>query len=143
MALTNPSNNEKTIKNYLLFSDSDNYVVDKILLYCNYNNENIIQFGNILDNYRDYFDKYLIDYDVPERFYYQPAAVAEAYYGTPDLDFLVLYFSKITSLLDFNKPQIKILDKTKMPEINRLFVSLQDSVKESYNNPTKYLKDVF
>ena len=39
--------------------------------------------------------------------------------------------------------ETKILNRTKIVEINRLFVYYQDLVKKSYENPTKYIKDVF
>ena len=120
MSVKNVSSNEKTIKGMYQLLDSDNYTIDKFIYYCTYNgNEFQIQLGNILDNYRDYFDRFLIKMSVPEKFFYQPAAFAENYYGTPDLDFLVLYFAKMSSLFDFTQSEITVLPKDKILEINR------------------------
>lgn len=138
----NVSNNAKTIKDMFAKLPSDNYVVDKSILYCTYNSNNYqLEFGNIIDDFRDYFEKYLVEVDLPKKFYYQPAAFSQNYYGTPDLDFLVLYFSKCMSLFEFNKEKIKVLPASRLLEINRLFVEFKNDVNESYNNPTKYIEE--
>ena len=142
MAIVNVSTSEKTLKSMYQLFDADNYTIDKFITYCEYGKEGYqVQLGNILDEYRDYFEQFLIETDVPQKFFYQPAAFAENYYGTPDLDFLVLYFSKINSLFDFNKKIIKILPKDKLLEINRLAVQYRERIKESYENPTKYIQE--
>lgn len=135
MSVSNVSSNEKTLKNMLTVIPDDNYTIDKTLLYCKYESDTQVELGNILDIYRDYFEKFLITMDIPEKFYYQPAAFSENYYGTPDLDFVVLYFANMTSLFEFNKPKIKVLDKTRLLELNRLFVAYNNQVTDSYNNP--------
>ena len=137
--VSNISNSDKTIKSMYMDIDSDNYTIDKTLLYCNYNDENIISFGNIMDNYRDYFEQYLVEVDVPKKFFYQPAAFAENYYGTPDLDFLVLYFAKILTLFDFNKEKIKVLPKSRLLELNKLFIQYKGEVDKSYREPTQFI----
>ena len=144
MSVKNVSSNEKTIKGMYQLLDSDNYTIDKFIYYCTYNgNEFQIQLGNILDNYRDYFDRFLIKMSVPEKFFYQPAAFAENYYGTPDLDFLVLYFAKMSSLFDFTQSEITVLPKDKILEINRLILKYKDDVKNSYDHPTEYMEETF
>ena len=142
MAYTNISSREKSVKSMLSLLESDNYTVDKTILYCNYK-DNIVSFGNILDNYRDYFEQFLVDTDVSEDMYYQPALFAETYYGTPDLDFLVLYFAKMVSIFDFKKSKIKELPRAKILEINRLFIEYKNSVSGSYKNPEDYVDDTF
>lgn len=136
---TNVSNSENTIKKMYSSLDSDNYIIDKILFYSSIE-DNVVEFGNILDPYRDYFDTFLIDVDVPDELFFQPAAFAEKYYGTPDLDFLVLYFARMTSLYDFKKSKIKILPKGRILEINRLFTKYKDAVSGSYKNPSKIIE---
>lgn len=141
--VSNISNNENTLKSMLSVMNSDNYTIDKSILYCTYKNkDNIYQYTNILDNFRDYFEQYLVEMEVPKKFYYQPAAFAENYYGTADLDFLVLYFAKMTSLFEFTKPKIKVLPSSRLLEINRLFTEYKDEVKDSYNNPDEYVKPI-
>lgn len=136
MALKNVSNKEKTVKSMYSLLPNDNYTVDKMILYCKYPDGTIIELGNILDNYRDYFEQFLVDADVPESMFYQPAAFAEFFYGTPDLDFLVLYFAKMLSLFDFKKSKIKVLPKAKLLDVSRLFLNYKKTVEESYKNPT-------
>ena len=143
MSVRNVSSDAKTVKGMFTLLENDNYSIDHILYYCKFKNsddktQSIVECGNILDNYRDYFDKYLITVDVAKKFYYQPAAFAENYYGTPDLDFLVLYFARMSTMFDFNKPKIKVIPRARLLEINRLFTEYQDDVKNSYNNPSEY-----
>ena len=147
MAISNVSNKEKTIKSMYSSLDSDIYSIDKTLFYCNYSNRNdqagyVVQFEDILDNYRDYLETKLVDADVPKSMYYQPAAFAEMYYGTPDLDFLVLYFAKMVSLFEFKKSQIKVLPKAELLKINKLFIAYKSAVENSYKNPVDYIKEI-
>lgn len=141
MAVTNTSDKEVTLKNMLTAMPSDNYTIDKTLLFGDYDDQSIISIGNILNNYRDYFESMLIEVDVPERFYYQPAAFSENYYGTPGLDFMVLYFARMSSMFEFTKPKIKVLPSNKLIEINRLFTEYKKTVDNSYDNPTEYIKE--
>lgn len=144
MSVVNISSKEKTIKTMYQLLDSDNYTIDKFIYYCEYNGDDYqVELGNILDNYRDYFEQFLITMTIPDKFFYQPAAFAENYYGTPDLDFLVLYFAKMQTLFQFNKSEIKVLPKDKILEINRLIVQYKESVLESYKNPSKYLEETY
>ena len=142
MAISNVSNKEKTIKSMYSLLDSDIYSIDKALLYCKYDSDQIVQFENILDNYRDYLETRLIDADVPKSMYYQPAAFAEMYYGTPDLDFLVLYFARMVSLFDFKKSKIKVLPKAELLKVNKLFITYKKTVENSYKYPTEYIKEI-
>ena len=140
--IVNSSSKEKTIKNMFALLDNDNYTIDKTLLYCDYNETGFqIEFSNIMNNYRDYFEQYLEEMEIPERFFYQPAAFSENYYGTPDLDFVVLYFAKMKSLFEFTKKKIKVLPKSRLLELNRLFIEYKEEVKDSYENPTPFVED--
>jgi len=138
--MKNVSNGEKTIKSMMQYLTADTWSVDKFILYGNYNNEANLIVGNILDNYRDYFEQYLEEIDLDEKYYYQPAYFAEDYYGTPDLDFLVMYFAAIPTLFEFNVEKIKVLPKTRMTEITKLMNKYKDIVDDSYINPTEFLK---
>ena len=117
----------------------DTFCVDNLILYMNYLDIAQIPTGYILDDYRDYFDNVLVETMVPEEYHYAPAAFAKYLYGSPELDFLVLYFSKIQSALEFNKPTIKILPPERLNEINQLILLNKEKVAESKENPVTYL----
>lgn len=143
MAVKNASSKEKTLKNMIKLMPSDSYSLDRVAEYCIYpvdGDTSIVINGYFLDDYRHYFDNRTVEVDVPKKYYYQPAAFAEMYYGTPDLDFLVLYFAKMTSLFEFNRPTIKILPTTEILELTKLFSKISDDVRESYESPTEYIK---
>lgn len=133
---TNQSSREKTVKSMFQLLKNDVWTIDRTLLYSYYDKSNIYVVGNILDNYRDYFDQFLEEVELPERFYYQPAAFSEYLYGTPDLDFLILYFARIATMLDFKKPKIMVLPRTRLTEINKLMTEYKNVVDNSYNNPS-------
>lgn len=144
MSIINVSSKEKTLKSMYQLLGSDNFCVDRFIYYCHYKTKDFqIEIGNILDNYRDYFETKLVEVTLPKRFHYQPAAFAENYYGTPDLDFLVMYFAKISTLLEFNKDTIMVLPQTEMLKINRLIVEYKDEVQHSYDFPTDYMEDTY
>lgn len=133
----NLSTRETTIKSMLASMSNDIWTIDKTLFYCNYDDKAIIQSGTILDDYYDYFQQFLIDVDVPEEYFYSPSYFSEFMYGTPDLDFLVMYFANITTLFDFNKRKIKFLPKGRLGEINQLIMHKKQEIEKSYKNPTK------
>lgn len=135
---SNQSSKEKTIKTMMDALPQDTWNRDKELFYGNYNGL-IIGSDNILNNFRDYFDQFLVDADVPEKFFYQPAAFAEFYYGTPDLDYLVLYFANMMSLFEFNKEKIKVLPRSRLVEYNKLLTTYKDKITESHKNPEKII----
>lgn len=132
---SNSSTNEKTVLSMVRQLPNDSWTYDKTALYVNFKNSVITPDLSILDNYRDYFEQFLIDMEVPKRFYYSPTGFSENLYGTPDLDFIVLYFAKIPSLFQFNKPKIKVLPKAKLVELNKIFVMYKEQVDTSYKNP--------
>lgn len=134
----NISTEKKTLKEELATASNDIWCADRFMLYGNYLDKIILPDGNILDGFYDYFSNFLEEVELPERFYYQPAAFSENYYGTPDLDFLVLYFSQIPTLFEFNKKKIKVLPVTKLNELNQIAINYKLKVKNSYENPIKY-----
>ena len=136
----NSSNRSKTVKTMYESMSNDSWTIDKVLLYANYNDKVAVPYRTILEGYYDYFSQFLEDASVPKKYYYLPSGFAEYYYGTPDLDFLVLYFAQMTSLFEFNKPTIKVLPKTKLTELNKLLVEYKKTVENSKGNPAEFIK---
>jgi hypothetical protein len=138
MAAKNQSNNEKTVKTTLRTMPADFWTVDNVSLYCNYKDLIILPDGFILDEYRDYFENFLEEVDLGEQFHYSPSLFSQVYYGTPDLDFLVLYFAKIPTLFEFNQPKIRILPLTALLDLNKLIVESKQLIRDSKKDPTVY-----
>jgi len=136
--IANKSNQEKTIKTELVLSKGDQWKIDNFVMSSDYLGEVILPDGFILDEYRDYFDNFLQEIDLEEKYHYSPTLFAEDYYGTADLDFLVLYFAKMKSLFEFNIEKIQVLPLTSLVDLNKLMVKYGDQVKESRNNPVVY-----
>jgi hypothetical protein len=138
MASRNQSNKETTVKGTIRAMTSDAWTIDNLLLFCNYKSVGMMPEGLILDEYRDYFEQFLVDIKVSEEYYYSPSLFSEIQYGTPDLDFLILYFAKIPSLFEFNQPRIKMLPLTMLSDLNKLIVQNKDIVKNSKANPKEF-----
>jgi hypothetical protein len=138
MASRNQSNNEKTVKSTLRAMPGDFWTIDNISLYCNYKNSVMLPDGFILDEYRDYFEQYLVEVNVSEEYYYSPSLFAEEQYGTADLDFLILYFAGMSSIFEFKQPTIKMLPLTMLTDLNKLMVQMKETVKSSKSNPIEY-----
>lgn len=136
----NSSSKSKTVKTMYESMSNDSWTVDKVLLYANYENKIIVPYRTILEGYYDYFTQFLEKVSVPKKYYYLPSGFSEYYYGTPDLDFLVLYFAEMTSLFEFNKSEIKVLPKTKLTELNKLLVEYKKEVEDSKSNPDTFIE---
>lgn len=136
--IKNYSSSQKTLKSQMMAFTSDVWCLDRVSLYSNYFNQVIIPDGYILDDYFDYFETVLVDMEVPEKYYYSPTGFAEYLYGDPALDFIVLYFSKIPTLFNFDKPVIKVLPPTLLKELNKLLMVKKKEVDASRENPKAY-----
>jgi hypothetical protein len=136
--MKNKSDSDKTVVTMTADASDDTWSVDRVSKYVKYSGSHVLFIGTILDDYYDYFEKYLTDCSVDEKFYYSPAAFAENYYGTPGLDFLVMYFAGIPSLFDFDKPVIKVLPPERLTDVNQLIVAKKDEVESSKSDPESY-----
>ena len=75
----------------------------------------------------DLLEGYTMRVEITEEFKYRPELVAQKYYGTTDLWWLVLYMSKLTKHEEFNLPSVKILKPAYLPD---LFEIIERSEKE-------------
>jgi hypothetical protein len=141
MAIKNNSNSQKTVKSTLKSIPGDFWTIDSVSMFCSYKGRIVVPDGIILDDYRDYFENFLEDAEVPESMFYSPSLFSELVYGTPDLDFLVLYFAKMSSLFEFNESRIKVLPLTSLLDLNKLIVEMREEVRESKSNPNE-IKDL-
>lgn len=138
MSYTNVSNKESTVKKQFSAMESDNWSLRRTEIFIRYQTNTVIPYESILDNYRDYLDKYLVTVTLERKYWLQPAAFADHYYGDPGLDWMVLYFAKIPTLFEFNKKTIKVLPLTKMAEVNQILVKKRDDVNKSNSDPKTY-----
>lgn len=138
MAVKNTSEKALTIKDMWNLMPSDNWVIDRSIYYCVYENASIVQLYFLLDKYYYYFQQFLVEVNIDEKYYYSPQLFAQDYYGDAGLDFLIMYFANITSNFEFNKPKIKVLDYTKLKDINKLFVRYRNIIDTSKTNPPVY-----
>ena len=141
MAVKNNSETSRSIKSMWELLPSDNWSIDRGLTYCCYSGASIVQDDLILDKYYSYFEQYIVDVDVDEKYYYCPQLFAADYYGDPSLDYLVLYFAGMTSNFDFTKPRIKVLEYSHLKELNQLYTFYRKTIDNSKTNPTEYSSD--
>ncbi len=141
MAVKNNSESSRTVKTMWEQMPSDNWSVDRGLTYCCYNEASIVQDDFLLDKYYSYFEQFLVEAEIDERYYYSPQLFANDYYGDPGLDYLVLYFAGMTSNFDFNKPKIKILEYSHLKELNQLYTFYRKTIDASKVSPTVYSSD--
>jgi hypothetical protein len=138
MATRNQSNREKTVKSTIRVIPSDTWTIDNLTLLCVYKDRVVLPEGLVLDDYRDHFEQFLEEVDLPEEFWYSPSRFSESLYGTPDLDFLILYFAGIPTLFEFNSKRIMVLPATSLQDLNRLIVDRRVQVRSSRINPAEY-----
>jgi len=134
----NKSDKEKTIKSQVLEMEGDFWKIDAVETLANYTNRAIIPDGLILDDFRDYFENFIEEIPLDPKYYYSPTWFAEDYYGSADLDFLVLYFAKIPTLFEFNTTTIEVISKSALTDLNRLMVQYRSMITDSRANPKDY-----
>lgn len=134
----NTSNDTRTVREKYLLSQTDNWILDKVMKYVKYQPQLILPYENILDKYADYFEKYLIEVNIDSKYFKRPSMYAEYYYGDPSMDWLILYFAKIPSLFQFTKRKIKILPVDKLADLNQVFLSNKSDIEANHSNPLEY-----
>lgn len=139
---TNHSNKASSVYEELQYLSNDTWSLDNLLMFCNYQKMSVLPDFSILDEYSDYLyqEDFLETVELDEKYYYSPQAFAEDYYGTADLDFLVLYFARIDSIFSFNRKKITVLKRERLADINRIIVKNKERIKENKSNPTLYQK---
>ncbi len=139
---TNHSNKASSVYEEFQYLSNDTWSLDNLLMFCNYQKMSVLPDFSILDEYSDYLyqEDFLETVELDETYYYSPQAFAEDYYGTADLDFLVLYFARIDSIFSFNRKKITVLKRERLADINRIIVKNKERIKENRSNPTLYQK---
>ena len=139
---TNHSNKASSVYEEFQSLSNDTWSLDNLLMFCNYQKISILPDFSILDEYSDYLQQedFIETVELDEKYYYSPQAFAEDYYGTADLDFLVLYFARIDSIFSFNRKKITVLKRERLADINRIIVKNKERIKENRNNPPLYQK---
>lgn len=137
---TNQSNKEKTMDRVISAKSSDTWSIDNLITYYNYKNMVVLPNNLVLDRYRDYFEQegFLVTMKLDEKFWYSPEAFSEYLYGTPDLDFLVLYFSKKSSIFEFKGDTIRVLSPERLKDVNKVMVKFKDEIRNNKDNPPLY-----
>ena len=139
---TNHSNKASAVYEEFQYLSNDTWSLDNLLMFCNYQKMSILPDFSILDEYSDYLyqEDFIETVELDKKYYYSPQAFAEDYYGTADLDFLVLYFARIDSAFSFNRKRINVLKRERLADINRIIVKNKERIKENRNNPPLYQK---
>ena len=139
---TNHSNKASSVYEEFQYLSNDTWSLDNLLMFCNYQKMSVLPDFSILDEYSDYLyqEDFLETVELDEKYYYSPQAFAEDYYGTADLDFLVLYFARIDSIFSFNRKKITVLKRERLADINRIIVKNKERIKENRINHTLYQK---
>ena len=127
---TNHSNKASSVYEEFQSLSNDTWSLDNLLMFCNYQKISILPDFSILDEYSDYLQQedFIETVELDEKYYYSPQAFAEDYYGTADLDFLVLYFARIDSMFSFNRKKIRVLKRERLSDINRIIVKNKERV---------------
>ena len=130
---SNPSNLTKTLYEFIAkLATSDKLDPTDYFLKCQYMDKMEIYFKNLISDHYDYFSTLLEDFNVLPEYFYDPQRLSNDLYGTPDLSFIILYFSNTTHPINFNKEKIKILPTSKVELlVNGLKNLYMDEV---YNN---------
>ncbi len=130
---TNHSNKASSVYEEFQSLSNDTWSLDNLLMFCNYQKISILPDFSILDEYSDYLQQedFIETVELDEKYYYSPQAFAEDYYGTADLDFLVLYFARIDSMFSFNRKKIRVLKRERLSDINRIIVKNKERVKRT------------
>ncbi len=134
----NASESCTTVKEMYDKMPSDVWSIERGLYRCAYEDASVVQYTMLLDKYQNYLSQYLVEVDVDPKYYYCPSMFAEDYYGDPGLDYLVLYFANITTLFDFDKPKIKVLDAKNIRDINSIYTRYKEDIRDSKSNPPSY-----
>lgn len=103
----------------------------------------IILMNPIFDKYYELLKNYISEVNLTDEEYnkyiYKPKLLSLDIYGTTELYFLLLKINNMTSIIDFNKQNIKVFKKEIMTILNEIMIHEED---EYINNELEIINTI-
>ena len=118
----------------LKISNASFYLKDKLTIA---DSDNIkINFEYLLSNYRSAIEQYIKEYTLDDEqkqdYFYQPKKLSNDLYGTIELAPLIMRINHIPSVIEFNKPRLKLFTPAIIDFLNEVLI--KEKTRISQNN---------
>lgn len=131
---------EQTVNNYINSLYDYMFNIGNLSTFSVYNNI-LVSKPTILNRFLPYLKPYATKKVVDKKYYQRPSLFALDYYGSPELDWLVLYISGISNPIDFNVPIIDVLPINILNDLNKLIILNKEEVDLSKYKPKIFTSD--
>jgi hypothetical protein len=129
---------DQTLNAYINTLYGYTFNISNLSTYTVYNDSILVAKPTILNHFLPFFKSYSIKMKIDEKYYQKPNLFALDYYGSSELEWLVLYVSGISHPIDFNHSIIDVLPVSMLNDLNKLVTLYKKEVQESRNKPEAY-----
>lgn len=138
MQISASTDKAKTIRSAITSSSNLKWDVNSFLLYCNYKDTGFLPDVCTLDNYRDVLMEMCTYIPLEEKYHYKPQLFALDYYGSSNMDFVVLYFSGLYSATEFATDKIRVMPPEHLRYLSEIITLHEQDIKENRVSPVRY-----
>jgi hypothetical protein len=78
--------------------------------------------------YREQFEPTVMEYDLPQKYFYKPKLVSYEIYQTTEMWIALLRLNKMRNVTEFRKPKIKIYDPDSVTDLIQLFFKREGKI---------------
>jgi hypothetical protein len=129
---------DQTVNGYINSLYGYIFNIGNLSTYTVYEDKFLVSKPTILQRFLPFFKYYATKITLDPKYYQKPNLFALDYYGSSELEWLVLFVSGVSHPIDFNLPIIEVLPVNILNDLNKLITLYKGEVQNSKNNPDAY-----
>ena len=129
------SGKENTLEDSIEASKDNVLVISRLTKMLNYDGKCLLEEPHpILHRYKNTLMQDRIWFTIEDRMKFRPDAISEAYYGTPDLWYLVMWANEAREPLELSERAVQVIPMKTLTRVVTLALAAQEEVNENHAN---------
>jgi len=116
-------------------SKSNKFLIENTSEIYNYNNTITLFSPHIFNIYKNLLSVYMDTITLDEKYFYKPELLSFDIYGTPDLWYLILWTNDISTVTEFSKSEIKVINDKGLDKINTVIEAYKSRLNLNHEDP--------
>ena len=116
-------------------SKSNKFLIENTSEIYNYNDTITLFSPHIFNIYKNLLSVYMDTITLDEKYFYKPELLSFDIYGTPDLWYLILWANDISTVTEFSKSEVKIINDKGLDKINTVIETYKSRLNLNRENP--------
>jgi len=116
-------------------SKSNKFLIENTSEIYNYNDTITLFSPHIFNIYKNLLSVYMDTITLDEKYFYKPELLSFDIYGTPDLWYLILWANDISTVTEFSKSEIKVINDKGLDKINTVIEAYKSRLNLNHEDP--------